>query len=304
MSIKPLRDLSQRARVQLKGLLLLSEPHWPRAAGIGLNQEFISGRPAPIFDAVNPLLQESVGLDLQQVGCFSTADACLKLPANDLVDFLYAAQAYLVREANRTSGRTVPIAPVEFGRRALEILTSTDSSDTIDAGKDMNHVLAFISHSSRDKELAKALVDCLEACIQFIGAESAIRCTSVEGHQLDPGDHAGEVLRQNLEQCKVVLGLLTKEGLKSSFVTMELGAAWALKKRTCALLTRDVAFSRIPGPLRERHAIKVESAEQMTQLMESIAKETGLQMRSATKVAAEVNQFVAKAARLAGKPTG
>jgi hypothetical protein len=81
--------------------------------------------------------------------------------------------------------------------------------------------------------------------------DKAIRCTSVSGYELAVGDVGDEVLRANLEQCSVVIGLLTEESLNSGYVIMELGAAWGLKKTTCALLAPSIDFERMPGPLCE-----------------------------------------------------
>src|SRR5262245_27537238 len=105
----------------------------------------------------------------------------------------------------------------------------------------------------------------------------AIRCTSVPGHKLAPGDVSDEVLRDNLEQCAVVIGLLTDESLKSGYVIMELGAAWGLKKRTCALLARGVEFERMPGPLARvhGHGVKADSDHDIASVMEVIAEQAG-----------------------------
>lgn len=92
----------------------------------------------------------------------------------------------------------------------------------------------FVSHAAKDAVFAKALVDCLEACLEI--PDKTIRCTSVPGYRLAPGDDADEVLRDNLARCSVVLGLLTDDSLASGYVVMELGAAWGLKRTTCAIL--------------------------------------------------------------------
>ena len=61
----------------------------------------------------------------------------------------------------------------------------------------------FISHSRKDEHVAKALVDAIETGIAIPSEE--IRCTSVAGYDLAPGDDAPEVLRRNLRECSIVL---------------------------------------------------------------------------------------------------
>jgi hypothetical protein len=154
----------------------------------------------------------------------------------------------------------------------------------------MDQIGVFVSHSAKDHVLARAFVDCLEACVE--APDKAIRCTSVPGHKLAPGDVSDEVLRENLERCSVVVGLLTDESLSSGYVVMELGAAWGLKKTTCALLASNVAFDRLPGPMSRLHAIKADSDHDIASLMEVIAEKTGFPMRNRAKFTAAVSAFV------------
>lgn len=156
--------------------------------------------------------------------------------------------------------------------------------------KAMNGISVFVSHSAKDGALAKAFVDCVEACIEV--PDKALRCTSVPGYKLAPGDVSDEVLRDNLEHCAVVIGLLTEESLKSGYVIMELGAAWGLKKTTCALLAPKIDYARVPGPLARRHAVMVDSDHDISSVMEVIADKTGWPLRNRAKSTAAVTTFV------------
>lgn len=132
----------------------------------------------------------------------------------------------------------------------------------------------FISHSGTDAKLAKALIDLIQAAV--VVPDSAIRCTSVDGYKLDGGDDAPGVLRSNLRDCSVVLGQLTKASLNSSYVLMELGAAWAFEKTAIPLLGPGVAFQDLPGPFRDIHALKMDSDSDMAGLIDTLVKRTGL----------------------------
>jgi hypothetical protein len=160
----------------------------------------------------------------------------------------------------------------------------------------MGTVKVFISHSAKDVILATALVQCLEASLEV--PDGDVRCTSVPGYKLDPGTDANETLRKNLEQCTVVVGLLTEDSLQSGFVIMELGAAWGLRKITYPLLGTKVDFKRIPGPLAATHAIKIDNGADVTQLVHVIAKAATYKARNPAKIASAVQAFVQVAASI------
>jgi hypothetical protein len=132
----------------------------------------------------------------------------------------------------------------------------------------------FISHAGADAALAKALIDLIEAGLEV--PTGSIRCTSVPGYKLDGGDDAPEVLRENLKVCSVVLGMLTKKSISSSYVVMELGAAWAFKKRAIPLIGPGATFDNLPGPFKDIHALKMDHDTDMSGLLKTIARETGL----------------------------
>lgn len=154
----------------------------------------------------------------------------------------------------------------------------------------MNDIRVFISHSAKDATIIKALVECIEACVEV--PDNGIRCTSIPGYKLAPGDIADEALRENLEQCSVVIGFLTEESLRSGYVVMELGAAWGLKKTTCALLAPSIEFKSMPGPLGRLHAVKADSSHDVAAVMEVIAEKTGWVPRNRARFMSAVNTFV------------
>lgn len=131
----------------------------------------------------------------------------------------------------------------------------------------------FISHAGGDARIAKALIDLIEAGLEV--PTGTIRCTSVDGYKLDGGDDAPEVLRENLKVCSVVLGMLTKTSISSSYVLMELGAAWAFKKRAIPLIGPGATFGDLPGPFRDIHALRMAHEPDMSGLIKTLAKETG-----------------------------
>jgi hypothetical protein len=138
-------------------------------------------------------------------------------------------------------------------------------------------IRVFISHSSKDEKLAEAIVNLIQAGVEI--DDKAIRCTSVDGYKLDPGDNTSSVLRGDISACDVLIGILTASGLESHYVLMELGAAWGFQKTAIPLVAPSVSFGAMPGPLSEIHAVKLLDSAGMLSVIDTVAKKTGLARR-------------------------
>jgi hypothetical protein len=178
-------------------------------------------------------------------------------------------------------------------------LTEVGQGTREEEGQTMNAtgIQVFVSHRATDAELAEGLVKCLEGCLEI--PDGTIRCTSVTGYRLDVGDDGPAVLRSNLKGCKLVIGLLTEQSLESAFVIMELGAAWAFEKRTCPILSPEVPFAAIPAAIGGTHAIRTTDPDEIMNLVEVIARETGFSKRNMSSINKAVRTFVARATELA-----
>jgi len=136
----------------------------------------------------------------------------------------------------------------------------------------------FISHSRQDAQLAGKLIALLRAGIHI--PDDAIRCTSVAGHQLEPGDAVAAELRRSLQECSVVIALLTHTSVASSYVLMELGTAWMLEKTACLLLAPGLGREDLPGPFKSIHAMHLSDSDGMPRLIRRVASSTGLTLRT------------------------
>ena len=76
-----------------------------------------------------------------------------------------------------------------------------------DGQKANRGIQVFISHSSRDAALAKALIDLLERTLPL--SSGAIRCTSVDGYRLRTGASIDDTLRAEVHDAALMLALLT-----------------------------------------------------------------------------------------------
>lgn len=158
------------------------------------------------------------------------------------------------------------------------------------SSRSSDNISVFLSHSSKDEKLAYGLIDCISK--SMVVPEGKIRCTSVPGFKLRAGDDADDTLRNNLEHASIVIGLLSEESLASGYVIMELGAAWGLKRTTCAILTPGVDFRMIPGPLAGKHAIRSTNESDIAALMEQMSHILGWPLRNRASMTEGIRRFV------------
>lgn len=138
------------------------------------------------------------------------------------------------------------------------------SKDNFNKGKSP---MVFISHSSKDKEFAEALVDLLES----IGLDKdTLFCSSVAGYGLDLSDDIFETLRNLfLNHDLFMIFIHSPRYYKSAVSLNEMGAAWALRKGFCSILTSDMEFSGLIAVVNDRTiAIKVNEKEAKYRLNE------------------------------------
>lgn len=109
-------------------------------------------------------------------------------------------------------------APNESAQMDNATLLDTSSAET----RPSTHsgLWVFISHSSKDAELALALIDLLRAALTL--TPDKIRCSSVDGYRLPVGVNTEGKLREEVNAAKVVVGLITRSSLSSYYVCSSL----------------------------------------------------------------------------------
>lgn len=175
---------------------------------------------------------------------------------------------------------------VESRLTQLRHLDQTTPQDEEIRGKSHQRLLVFISHSSQDETLAKALIDLLKAAIGLVANQ--IRCSSVDGYRLPVGVNTEDQLRAEVNATKVVIGLITPSSLASHFVMFELGARWGGKLFLAPLLA-GVEPRELKAPLGLLNALSAHKTSQLHQLVENIAQVLGMQMQSAASYSDEIN---------------
>jgi len=141
----------------------------------------------------------------------------------------------------------------------------------------VSQIKIFISHSSKDKALARRLVRAIRTRVDIQSNE--IRCSSVQGYRLPVGAHTASRLKEELTQSVVVIGIITPYSLKSSYVLFELGAAWGLGIATFPLLAKGAKVRDLPGPLCERNVARLTNSSETIQALDDLWRLTGLDRR-------------------------
>lgn len=147
------------------------------------------------------------------------------------------------------------------------LLMSQVSMQSKDNSKKGKSPMVFISHSSKDKEFAEALVDLLES----IGLDKdTLFCSSVAGYGLGLSDDIFETLRNLFQSHDLFMIFIHSPRYYTSAVSLnEMGAAWALRTGFCSILTSDMEFSGLKGVVNDRSiAIRVNEEDAWYRLNE------------------------------------
>lgn len=133
----------------------------------------------------------------------------------------------------------------------------------------------FISHSSKDKEFAEALVTLLES----IGFDNTtLFCSSVEEYWIGLSQNIFEGLRSLFLNHELFVIFVHSPRYYESAVSLnEMGAAWVLKNDYCSILTNDMSKEQMKGVVDSSTIfIKVNTPEAPARLNELKNKLTAL----------------------------
>jgi len=156
--------------------------------------------------------------------------------------------------------------------------------------------MVFISHSSKDKDFAEALVDLLES-IGF--DDSNLFCTSVDGYGIGLSKDIFVTLLSLFKEYNLYVIFIHSPRYYNSPVSLnEMGAAWVLRTDFCSFLTTDMNFEMMKGVVNGNTiSIKVnndEAPSRLTELKDKLIKVFGLNEISATKWERKRQVFIDK----------
>lgn len=132
-------------------------------------------------------------------------------------------------------------------------------------------VKVFISHSSKDGEIATSIIALLRASLNLKSSE--IVCTSVSGYKLSIGDDIDFELKKKVLEAKTCIGIITPVSVESAYVLFELGARWGADLFIAPILAAGATPSLLRGPLSQTHALSCYKRQDLQQLVSNLAKQ-------------------------------
>lgn len=132
---------------------------------------------------------------------------------------------------------------------------------------DVKTPMVFISHSTKDKKFAEALVVMLED----IGFDSTnLFCSSVDGYGVGLSKDIFETLRGLFQNHNLFVIFIHSPRYYTSPISLnEMGAAWVLRNDFCSFLTTDMDFSLMKGVVNGNAiSIKVDADDAPSRLTE------------------------------------
>jgi predicted acylesterase/phospholipase RssA len=132
--------------------------------------------------------------------------------------------------------------------------------------------LVFLSHSHKQKQLAKAIRDLLQKTIGLKGSE--IRCTS-SGQGFRTGSHLDATSQHEAASARVFLCLITEDAAQSPHVRAEIESRLRSDgKRILPILGPGAAAETIQE-LRQRVARRCDDENELLHLVEDVARDLG-----------------------------
>lgn len=133
----------------------------------------------------------------------------------------------------------------------------------------------FISHSSHDVPIVKALIELLRSALNV--PADKIRCSSVEGYKFPGGVTTDDEIKREVFEARVLLGVISPTSVNSMYVVFELGARWGIKKPLVPLTTSKVGIELLKGPLKGINALNSTVRTDVLQLINDLGNYIGIE---------------------------
>lgn len=127
----------------------------------------------------------------------------------------------------------------------------------------------FISHSSKDNGILNKFVNLIlkQAC----GYEDEnIVYTSSQSTGAEPGDSIPLFIKESLNTSDLVLFIISENYKKSEACMNEMGAAWALDKKTIPILFPNLSFTEVGWLQTFNKAIRINESESLDTLFQML----------------------------------
>lgn len=182
------------------------------------------------------------------------------------------------------------ITRLEEKREDLNIASTLITESVSSQPRNGNMIKIFISHSSSDRDLVDLITNLLTGALEINTEE--IRCTSIPGFQLRSGSHTSTQLRNEIEDCSVLIGVLTPNSMESFYVMFELGAGWGLGKMVIPICGPTFEFRALRAPLNEIHGIKWTEKAQWFQLIDELSSTLSISKKASSRISSLIDKVV------------
>ncbi|MBW8298907.1 MAG: toll/interleukin-1 receptor domain-containing protein [Hydrogenophaga sp.] len=133
--------------------------------------------------------------------------------------------------------------------------------------------LIFVSHAAADKEIAKRFQDDIKS--DFLGMCEVFVSSNLDS--LNAGYDWNNIIRQNLENCSILVGLLSPLALQRPWIYVEFGAGWIRKIPTIPVCHSGAERGQLPAPISSFQALNLWEAEHLEYLYQAISNAVGCQ---------------------------
>lgn len=200
-----------------------------------------------------------------------------------------------------------------FNELKGKLLAMKDNIDTYYASINENLAVPerktpkiFISHSSKDKEYVRKLVDLFES----MGLDNTqVFCSSLPGYDIPIGKNIFDYLRNQFLTYELHVFFIHSKNYYQSPVSLnEMGAAWALKTEYSSLLLPGFGFDEMKGVVNNQAiAIKLDNDEtevkdKLNQLYSKLIDEFGLTRKPETIWEHKRDRFIQEVTNIVSPP--
>ncbi|MBF0294907.1 MAG: toll/interleukin-1 receptor domain-containing protein [Magnetococcales bacterium] len=150
----------------------------------------------------------------------------------------------------------------------------------------------FISHSHQDSVFAEKFIELLQDFMPSL-LDEEIRCTSVSQYALPAGAQISDILKSDLNQCNIIIGIISEASKFSSYVLFELGVGWSQNK-AIPILCGNVSYDDMPGPLKQCNALSMENIDssKIIKLMNDLSIRINAESKQSAGVVKKIDNFI------------
>jgi len=175
----------------------------------------------------------------------------------------------------------------------VQALQELDDDEYMIEGK-RKALSIFISHSSKDSDIALLLIELLRAALGL--TDEQIRCSSVDGFRLASGANVDDVLKAEVPEAQAFIGLITPKSIASAYVLFELGARWGARRHMIPVLA-GIGPDALQGPLKGINSISANSIAQLHQLLSDLADALSVDLQRAASYTRYAEKLIAELQR-------